>query len=157
MYYAQCPAPSTTAPGLVRGWPADGTSEEWYKCNNCGWLPSSVGGVVQTMPRNDLGLTWHEACAWWCDQEPECVTAWHRKSGNHCSLYNFALPFDANDHPSSHFYVKPTPAAYNYVLLASGERCDESERIFGQECVEAVASLVDSPNRMWTGSDGDDY
>merc|ERR1719373_1263676 len=114
---AEATPPQTTTPaeslteGLVRGWPADGTSEEWYKCNNCGWLPSTVGGVVQTMPQNHLGLTWHEACFWWCDQEPECVTAWHRKSGNHCSLYNFALPFDANNHPSSHMYVKPMPGS----------------------------------------------
>merc|ERR1719285_679619 len=82
--------------------------KEWYKCNNCGWLPSSVGGVVERMPQNDLGLTWHEACAWWCEQEPECVSAWHRISGNHCSLYNFTLPFAANNHPTSHIYVKPT-------------------------------------------------
>merc|ERR1719373_1268571 len=123
---AEATPPQTTTPaeslteGLVRGWPADGSSEEWYKCNKCGWLPSTVGGVVQTMPQNHLGLTWHEACFWWCDQEPECVTAWHRKSGNHCSLYNFALPFDANNHPSSHMYVKPTPVHNGYVGITSG-------------------------------------
>merc|ERR1719173_233735 len=107
------PEESTTElpDGLVRGWPKPVGSplrHEWFKCNNCGWLPSSVGGVVERMPQNDLGLTWHEACALWCEEEPDCVSAWHRISGNHCSLYNFTLPFGTNNNISnSHIYVKP--------------------------------------------------
>eukprot|EP00493_Phyllostaurus_siculus_P020997 UN21322 len=138
-------AEATTEPihGLVRGWPVDGRtfSDKWYKCNNCGWLPSSVGGVVQTMPQNDLGLTWHEACAWWCDQEPECVSAWHRISGNHCSLYNFTLPFAANNHPTSHIYVKPTP---EYIMVSDASSCESVGMVTittVSQCAAAVNAL----------------
>eukprot|EP00493_Phyllostaurus_siculus_P020996 UN21321 len=137
------PTASTSTDGLVRGWPVDGRtfSDKWYKCNNCGWLPSSVGGVVQTMPQNDLGLTWHEACAWWCDQEPECVSAWHRISGNHCSLYNFTLPFAANNHPTSHIYVKPTP---EYIMVSDASSCESVGMVTittVSQCAAAVNAL----------------
>jgi hypothetical protein len=49
-----------------------------------------------------------------------------------------------------------TPEAPPYVLLDSGERCDDSQLIFGQECADAAATLVDSPREMWTSSDGAD-
>eukprot|EP00493_Phyllostaurus_siculus_P020994 UN21319 len=151
------PTASTSTDGLVRGWPVDGRtfSEQWYKCNNCGWLPSSVDGVVQTMPQNDLGLTWHEACAWWCDQEPECVTAWHRISGNHCSLYNFALPFSANNHPTSHIYVKPTPAVVQFTTSGPGENCAEACGAIEEECIEDLLILQSAEDvESWASAAG---
>merc|ERR1719173_75018 len=157
------PEESTTElpDGLVRGWPKPVGSplrHEWFKCNNCGWLPSSVGGVVERMPQNDLGLTWHEACALWCEEEPDCVSAWHRISGNHCSLYNFTLPFTANNHPTSHIYVKPmsnpittSPAvstsavtsmeAVRFTTSDSGDNCDNACEAIGEECVEDMLFL----------------
>jgi len=99
-------------------WPTE-RQREWYKCNDCGWLPSSGNGVVESPPANDLGLTKEEACFWWCDQEPECMVAWHRKSGDHCSLYDFELDHVQQTFESdSHVYVKPigTPEEHDQYI-----------------------------------------
>merc|ERR1719354_1024132 len=109
------------------------------------------------MPQNDLGLTWHEACAWWCDQEPECVSAWHRISGNHCSLYNFTLPFAANNHPTSHIYVKPTP---EYIMVSDASSCESVGMVTittVSQCAAAVNALGFAENYSQGSVPSTDY
>merc|ERR1719285_1506579 len=126
----------------------------WKSSGACRWDCAQISTLQEAVEHE--GLWSLEALQ---DVRPS-LHGCHYQCYSGCQLCENQLA--STPEPSNIQNIAPTEtpsqhANYNYVLLGSGERCDESERIFGQECADAVATLVDSPNRMWTSTDGADH